>query len=86
MELTFCVPTPKTPNSTSRDDRIRVQTLFFEACWEVDDIMLQLNLTRRQVEYAIESRPTPQKHLCGCRVLLNTPKRKQLIDWVTTNA
>ena len=86
MELTFSVPTPKTPTySTSRDDRLRIQTLFNDAGWEIDDIILQLNLTRRQVEYALENRLTPQKHFTGRHLLLDTPKRKALISWVSAN-
>ena len=42
-------------------------------------------MTRRQVDYALENRPTPQKHHSGRHLLLNTPKRKQLISWVTSN-
>ena len=87
MQSIFRIPTPKTPtHTTSRDDRLRIQTLYFEAGWEIDDIILQLNLTRRQVEYALEHRPTPQNHLRGRHILLNTPQRKQLIEWVTANA
>ena len=87
MELTFSVPTPKTPTySTSRDDRLRIQTLFNDAGWEIDDIVLQLNLTRRQVEYALENRLTSQKHFTGRHLLLDTPKRKALISWVSANA
>ena len=53
------IPTPKTPSHmTSRDDRLRIQTLFNEAGWEIDDIVLQLNLTCRQVSYALENRLT----------------------------
>ena len=87
MDMTYCVPTPKTPtHPTSRDDRLRVQTLFNQANWEIDDIALQLNLTRRQVEYALTHRLTPQKHRSGRHLLLNTPKRKALISWVCANA
>jgi len=60
METIYRVPTPKTPiHQTSRDDRIRIQTLFYTAGWSIDDIILQLNFTRRQVLYALEHRPTP---------------------------
>jgi hypothetical protein len=87
MEAALTVPTPKTPTQmTSRDDRLRIQTLFNEAGWEIDDIVLQLNLTRRQVLYALENRLTPQKHKTGRPLLLDTPKRKHLISWVTANA
>jgi hypothetical protein len=87
METTYYVPTPKTPtHSTTRDERLRVQTLFYDAGWSIDDIILQTNLTRRQVDYALQHRPTPQKHHSGRHILLNTPKRKQLIEWVTANS
>ena len=81
MELVLTVPTPKTPTRiTSRDDRLQICTLYYNARWEIDDIILQLNLTRRQVEYALDHRPTPQKHLCGRHLLLDTPKRKDLVN------
>ena len=87
MEATFIIPIPKTPSHTiSRDDRLRIQTLFNEAGWEIDDIVLQLNLTRQQVLYALENRFTPQKHKTGRPLLLNTSKRKYLVNWVTANA
>ena len=66
MEATVTVPTPKTrTHITTHDDRLRIQTLFNEAGWEIDDIALQLNLTRRQILYALENRLTPQKHSIG---------------------
>ena len=87
MESIYHVPTPKTPaHQTSRDDRLRIQTLFYTAGWDIDDIVLQLNLTCCQVLYALEHQPTPQKHHCGRHLLLDTPKRKILINWVTANA
>jgi hypothetical protein len=86
---TMNVPTPKTPTkyniTTDRDTRIKVQTLYFDANWTEDDIALQLNLTRNQVAYAIDHRFTPQKHSTGVKPLLNTPQRKQLIEWVTAS-
>ena len=85
MQTVYYVPTPKTPiHQTTRDDRLRIQTLFYEASWDIDDIILQLNFTRRQVLYALEHRITPQKYH-GRRPLLNTPQRKHLIDWVTAS-
>jgi hypothetical protein len=86
---TYHIPTPKhhtSTNDTSRDDRLRVQTLYYDAGWSIDDIILQTNLTRCQVEYALQHRPTPQKHNSGRHLLLNTPQRKYLINWVTANA
>ena len=82
MESIFRIPTSKTPTThpTSRDDRLRIQTLYFETAWEIDDIALQLNLTRRQIEYALEHQPTPQYFRCGRHILLDTLKQKQLIE------
>ena len=87
MDATVTIPTPKTPThrNTTRDERLKVYTLYYDAHWSIDQIMLQLNLTRRQVEYALQHRLTPQKHLTGARPKLNTPMRKRLIEWITTN-
>ena len=90
MEAIYHIPTPKQPSTphceTFRDDRLRIQTLYYDAKWTINAIILQTNLTRRQVEYALHHRPTPQKHSTGRHILLNTPQRKQLIEWVTANA
>ncbi len=64
MDSTIFVPTPKTPNKdlTSRDDRLKIQTLYYIAGWTVSNILLQNpRLSRRQVDYALKFRPTPQK-------------------------
>jgi hypothetical protein len=86
---TINVPTPKTPTHiASRNDRLRIQTLYYTAGWSIDDILLQNpRITYRQVQYALENRPTPQKkHHCGRHVLLDTPHRKYLVEWVTQSA
>ena len=83
--MSTSIPTPKTPHSSTRDERLRIHTLYFEAGWTQDQIALQLNLTRRQVQYALAHRITPQKHYTGRKILLNTPQRKRLIDWVTAS-
>ena len=81
------VPTPKTPYIASRDDRLRIQTLYFDAGRTVDDILLQnQRITRRQVYYALDHRPTPQKHSCSKHILLDTPHRKFLVNWVTQSS
>ena len=86
MEPTLLIPTPKTPQkSTSRDQRLRIHTLYFDAGWTQDAIALQLNLTLGQVKYALAHRLTPQKKYTRRKVLLNTPQRKKLIDWVTAS-
>lgn len=80
------IPTPKTPTrDCTRDNRIRVQTLFFQAHWSRSDIALQLNLTLDQVRYALCHRVTPQKQRSGRRPLLGPAERRQLVDWVCAN-
>lgn len=80
------VLTPKTPQKqTTRDIRLKIQTLYYTAEWTISNICLQLNLTQRQVQYALESRPTPQRHACGRKAILDIPRRKQLIEWVTSS-
>jgi hypothetical protein len=80
-------PTPKTRATlTSRDDRLRIRTLYYDAGWLIDDLLLQLPFTQHQLYYALESRPTPQKHICGRHVLLDTPHRKQLVAWATASS
>ncbi len=75
------MPTLKTRSTaTSRDDRLRIRTLYYNVGWSIDDLLLQLPFTQHQLYYALESRPTPQKHArCGRHILLNTPQRKQLV-------
>ncbi len=85
MKTIYHIPTSKTPiHQISRDDCLRIQTLFYTAGWSIDDIILQLNFSRCQVLYALEHHPTPQKHH-SCHLLLDIPKQKLLIDWVTAN-
>ena len=80
-------PTPKTRSTlTSRDDRLRIRTLYYDVGWLIDDLLLQLPFTQHQLYYALETRPTPQKHTCGRHVLLDTPHRKQLVAWATASS
>lgn len=82
----YSIPTPKTPTKDcNRDDRLRAQTLYFTAKWTVDEIALQLNLTRDQVKYALRHRITPQKTRSGRHPLLGPIERKQLVEWVCAN-
>jgi hypothetical protein len=88
METEYHVPTPKTPTKqrsleTIRDKRIKVYTLYFDTGWTHSQIALQLNLTIDQVRYALAYRLTPQKAKTRRRILLNTPQRKRLIEFVT---
>jgi len=83
------IPTPHTPTQeSSRDQKLQIQTLYFTASWSIADLILQFpRLTRRQIDYALETRPTPQKPgNCGHPIKLTPYHRKQLIAWVTTNS
>jgi hypothetical protein len=80
----YSIPTPKTPtrHNCNRDDRIRIQALFYDARFSKPQIVLQLNLTIDQVKYALRHRTTPQKQPSGRRPFLGSIERKQLINWV----
>jgi transposase len=86
MDTVYYVPTPKTKaKDCTRDDRLKIHTLYNYAGYKPADICLQLNLTLDQVYYALSHRLTPQKKRCGRPTLLDTPRRKQLIAWVTAS-
>jgi DNA-binding transcriptional regulator LsrR (DeoR family) len=54
MEPSIWVPTPKTPRKDStRDQRLRIYTLYNEAGWTQTQIALKLNLSLGQVRYAL---------------------------------
>ena len=84
LHLILNIPTPKqiSRKQTTRDDRLRINTLYYHAGFTVSQIALQLNLTLRQIDYALSHPTTPKKKLCGRKPFLNTPRRKFLIDWV----
>jgi len=80
------VPVPKcSTKSTTRDQRLQAQTLYYTAGWSEQEIALQLNLSINQVQYAIAHRITPQKHRSGVKPRINTPQRKALVEWVTSS-
>jgi hypothetical protein len=86
MDTIYYIPTPKQPRrELTRDERLRIHTLFFDAGFTRDQICLQTGFTYDQVRYALTQRLTPQKKKTGRKVLLNTPQRKRLIDWVTAS-
>ena len=77
---------PQTPRKqANRDERLRIQTLYFDAELTEEQIATKLHLTRAQVRYAIDHRLTPQRKARGRKALLDTPHRKRLIEWVTTS-
>ncbi|PQE05393.1 transposable element tc1 transposase protein [Rutstroemia sp. NJR-2017a BBW] len=88
MASEYHIPTPKQPRSAelSRDDRLRIHTLFFDANWSRDDIVLYTGFTYKQVCDALKHRLTPQKSKCGLKPRLTTPERKRLVDWVSASA
>jgi hypothetical protein len=61
MESLIFIPIPKIYSSPStKDDRLRIQTLYYTTSWTIANILLQnLKLTRKQVDYALQYRPTP---------------------------
>jgi hypothetical protein len=82
MDLSFIlnIPTPKQRKQTSRDDRLRIRTLYHHAGFTLDQIALRLNLTLRQIEYALQQPTTPKRSSQGRKPYLDTPPRKCLID------
>ena len=74
MDIVYHVPVPKaTFTQTSRDDRLRIQTLYHHAGFTIDQIVLQLHrFSCRQVKYALQHLTTPRKKLYGQRLFLNT--------------
>jgi hypothetical protein len=83
----YRVPTPKTYHPpTSRDDGLHIRTLYYDAGWSIDDLLLQLPFTQHQLYYALETRPTPQKHITGRYPTLDAPHRKSLIAWATASS
>jgi transposase len=87
-ETSIYLPTPRTPSKQqlTRDDRLRISTLYYDAGFTQDDIVLQTGYTRNQVQWALSHRLTPQKYTRGRKALLNTPQRKRLIEWVTASS
>lgn len=59
-EPEYRVPTPKIRlPPTSRDDRLRIRTLYYNAGWSIDDLLLQFLFSQHQLYYTLETRPTP---------------------------
>ena len=74
LYLTLNVPTPKqTRKETTRDDRLRIQTLYNHAGFIIDQIALQLNFIIRQIEYALQHPTTPQRRARGRNRFLRHP-------------
>jgi hypothetical protein len=83
MEVQISVPTPKpvVPKNLSKEDRVWVQTLYFDANYTRAQICLQTGYYYDQVTWALSYRLTPQKKAkSGRHMRLNTPQRKRLIE------
>jgi len=80
MEL----PPPTTPirKQLTRDLRLQIQTLHGLGL-RVASIVLQLNVTPRQVQYACNHRLTPQNRRSGAPCFLDQEAVQYLINWVT---
>lgn len=86
MTSDFTVPLPKQgKKQLSRDDRLRIQTLVFDANFTRDQICLPIGYSYKEVCYALKHRLTRQRHTRGRKVKLDTPQRKKLIQWVTAS-
>lgn len=82
----YSIPTPKARYHCTRDDCLKIQTLFFYAGWTKSQIALQLNLIERQIKYALAHLVTPKKQRSDRRPFLWPQERKQLVEWVCTSA
>lgn len=76
--------TPPHRRQLTRDERIQAQILH-QAGHTYIQIAKQLDITVYHVQYACTHQATPQNHARGRHLLLHTPDRKVLTDWVTTS-
>ena len=83
--MNVLVPKQVRSHKLTRDQRLQISVLYFDANWTRDQICLQTGYTYRQVCQALSYRVTPQKQKAGCKVLLNTPAKKRLVEWVTAS-
>jgi hypothetical protein len=75
----------KGKSECTQDDRLRIQT-YHESGLTTKQILEKMpGITKNQVYYALAHRITPQRKARGRRPILDTPKRKQLIDYVIQN-
>ena len=81
---------PSTPHrrrhpDLDRDQRIEIHTLSQCAGWTPHRISKHLNISIPQVYYAIHHRFTPQKQRCGRKSIIDTPSRRYLLEYCTSN-
>jgi len=69
----------------TRDDRLRIHT-YYDAGLTVKQILQKMpGLTQDQVYYALRNRITPQRKSRGRHPILDTLKRRQLIEYISQN-
>ena len=66
----------------TRDDRIRIRVLRFDANWTYESIASHTGYTYRQVQYACGNPVTPQRGNHVTRPGIKTPIRQQLAAWL----
>ena len=78
-------PQHKRHTELDRDQRIQISTLSQCAGWTPRKISKHLNVSIPQVYYAIHHRFTPQKQRCGRKSIIDTPSRRYLLEYCTSN-
>lgn len=66
----------------TRDERLRVRVLFFDAGWSYNDIAKHTQYTHRQIQYACNNPVTPQRGNRQTQPAMKTPIRAQLDTWL----
>lgn len=79
----------RTKSELTRDQRIQVKTLRGIG-WTYEEISkhltsLEVKCSIRQAWYTEKYRNTSQKTRCGPKSLLDTPKRKRIIDFIISS-
>lgn len=76
---------PKTPRRRlTRDERVRIHTLHYQAGWHYQQISQELGIPRETVRRCIQGSITPDRPR-GRKPLIDTPTRRRLIFHSTAN-
>jgi hypothetical protein len=71
---------PQLAKATTLEERVACKTLYFKARWSYRKIAEALDLSLRQVQYAISAgRITPQHRKKGRHGALDTPEKQLII-------
>ncbi|PVH90509.1 hypothetical protein DM02DRAFT_547659 [Periconia macrospinosa] len=75
----------KTPHRRlTRDERVRIHTLYYQAGWQCPDIARFLGINYRTVARCIKGSVTPHRPR-GSKGLLDTPTKSRLIAYATAS-